>query len=124
MVFRMVLSLWEFVLDVVAVSRLTENGKDLDILLWCFWSSIIRSKVTWRDCGSDYIASAKAMQIRVLGEILREKQKPASRAWCGDTNSASRQWWPTSGAVFQQAQRRQRRPIYSQRDSIESARRV
>jgi len=36
MVFRMVLSLWEFVLDVVAVSRLTENGKDLDILLWCF----------------------------------------------------------------------------------------
>ena len=33
MFFRMVLFIWEFVLDVVAVSRLTKDEKDLEILL-------------------------------------------------------------------------------------------
>jgi hypothetical protein len=33
MVFRIVLFIWEFVLDLVAVSRLTDGEKDLEILL-------------------------------------------------------------------------------------------
>jgi hypothetical protein len=33
MFFRIVLFIWEFVLDVAAVSRLTEGEKDLEILL-------------------------------------------------------------------------------------------
>jgi hypothetical protein len=33
MFFRMVLCIWEFMLDVAAVSRLTEDEKDLEILL-------------------------------------------------------------------------------------------
>jgi hypothetical protein len=33
MVFRIVLFIWEFVLDLAAVSRLTDSEKDLEILL-------------------------------------------------------------------------------------------
>ena len=82
MLFRMVLFVWEFVLDVVAVSRMTEDEKDLEILLLRQQLRIVERK---QDRGPQILRWQK-VPLAVLANRLKQKASHSRKFWktaCG-----------------------------------------
>jgi hypothetical protein len=76
MVFRVVLFLWEFLMDVLAVSRLSDEEKELEILLLRQQLRIVERK---QECGPQ-IPRWQKVPLAVLAVRLKERARTGRTA--------------------------------------------
>jgi hypothetical protein len=74
MFFRLILLVWEFVLDVIAVSRLTDDEKELEILVLRQQLRIVERK---QERGPQI---PRWQKVPLVALVLRLKQKLISRS--------------------------------------------
>lgn len=91
MFFRVILFVWDFVLDLVAISRMTNDDKDLEILLLRQQLRIVEKK---QERGPQI---PRWQKVPLVALVLRLKQKTSHSRHALENSPIVHSGWPLAG---------------------------